>query len=298
MARMSSFGPSARHRRTRSYWSLRHGQAPEGGLLAVSTMFESFMSELHNQGYLAEWFGESCVDGDREGRAGQNIPGFIYRKTRHANIWPVSERFGTWDDATLYTAIEFFHDYVSKPMSSYYHDFASCGNHYGDFERAPGQREYRTEVNEILRHAGAELEINDSGEVIRRAPLGLETMYAAEFVPIADNDYDAIARHAIEIFRARSSSVQDRRDAVRALADALEELRPRVEAALNTKDEQDLYRLVNAFGIRHRRADQKTNYDQSIFLSWMFNYLLSALHASTRLISRAAPHDHDSTSHE
>jgi hypothetical protein len=74
---------------------------------------------------------------------------------------------------------------------------------------------------------------------------------------------------------------------VKALADALEELRPQVKAALNSKDEGDLFALVNGYGIRHRRIDQKTNYDEAIFLSWMFNYLLAALHASTRLINRS-----------
>jgi hypothetical protein len=73
---------------------------------------------------------------------------------------------------------------------------------------------------------------------------------------------------------------------VKALADALEVLRPKIKAALTNKDEADLFTLVNAFGIRHKRSDQKTSYDETIFLSWMFNYLLAALHASTRLINR------------
>ncbi len=141
-------------------------------------------------------------------------------------------------------------------------------------------------MNDLLGHAGLDFELGEDGVVVRKAPLGLETLYEAEFVPVEGTDYESVARHAIKVFRARGSSTQDRRDAVKALADALEELRPQVEAALNSKDESDLYTLVNAYGIRHKRADQKTNYDQAIFLSWMFNYLLAALHASTRLINR------------
>lgn len=271
---------------SRLYWSLRHGTAPDGGLLPASVMFDSLVSELTREGYLAEWFGQSCVDGDITGRAGQNLGAFVYRKTRHANIWPVADHARGWDEDTLYTAVEFFYDHVSRGIDGRYHSYLGCGQHYDTYDPEAGRAVYRAEVNELLDHAGLDFELGDDGIVLRKAPLGLEALYEAEFVPVVGTDYEAVARHAITVFRARGSSIQDRRDAVKALADALETLRPEVEAALHSKDEGELYTLVNAFGIRHNRADQKTDYDPAIFLSWMFNYLLAALHASTGLINR------------
>lgn len=266
---------------------MRHGTAPEGGLVPAATMFESLVSELMVDGYLTEWFGQNCVDGDFPGRAGDNPAAYVYRKTRHANIWPVGEHAREWDADTLYTAIEFFFDHVSKGTDGYLHSYNNCGYHYNAFEQESGQGYYRTEVNDLMAQAGLDFELGEDGIVVRKAPLGLETLYEAEFVPVGGTDYESVARHAIQVFRARGSSSQDRRDAVKALADALEELRPQVKAALNSKDEADLFTLVNGYGIRHKRADQKTNYDEAIFLSWMFNYLLAALHASTRLINRS-----------
>ena len=87
---------------------------------------------------------------------------------------------------------------------------------------------------------------------------------------------------AILKFRRRGSSASDRRDAVRDLADVLEFLREEVKKVLKSADESDLFNLANNFGIRHHRKGQKTDYDQSIWLSWMFYYYLATIHACVR----------------
>ncbi len=271
----------------RPYWSGRHRRSPAQGIAGASRMFEGLARQLVDQGFFAEWFGQECVDGPIVGLAGREPTAFVLRRTGHADIWPVGEQARDWDDASLFTAVEFCHDHVSKPTEAGYHSYNDCGDHYTAFDGRSGREEYRTAVNSILDIATLPFELDATGAVVHRAPPGLETMYAAGFVTVSGSDYDPTARHAIEVFRARGSSVEDRRDAVKALADVLEELRPLVEGSLRTKDEQDLYALMNRFGIRHRRAGQQTDYDGAIFLSWMFNYLLAAIHASTRLINRA-----------
>lgn len=79
----------------------------------------------------------------------------------------------------------------------------------------------------------------------------------------------------------------DRRDAVRDLADVLESLRSEAKTVLTKRDEADLFNLANNFGIRHFNAQQKMEYDQDIWLSWMFYYYLATIHAVTRLIERS-----------
>lgn len=49
---------------------------------------------------------------------------------------------------------------------------------------------------------------------------------------------------------------------------------------------KDLFNIANNFGIRHYNKEQKTNYDQNIWLSWMFHFYLATLHASLRLIEK------------
>lgn len=91
---------------------------------------------------------------------------------------------------------------------------------------------------------------------------------------------------AIRKFRSRVGRSEDRRDAVRDLADLVELLRDRASNTLESADERDLFHLANKFGIRHANAAQKTDYDLDIWLDWMFFHYLASIRAYTRLIAR------------
>jgi hypothetical protein len=81
--------------------------------------------------------------------------------------------------------------------------------------------------------------------------------------------------------------MDERRDAIRDLADVLEYLRPRLKTALTKKDEAALFEIANNFGIRHHNAEQRTDYDKPIWYSWIFYYYLATIHAAVRLIERS-----------
>ena len=55
---------------------------------------------------------------------------------------------------------------------------------------------------------------------------------------------------------------------------------------LNNKDEKALFNIANNFGIRHHNDKQQTNYDPAIWLSWMFYFYLSTIHAVVRMIEK------------
>ena len=93
-------------------------------------------------------------------------------------------------------------------------------------------------------------------------------------------------RVAAAKLKYRRRSLSERKDAVRDLADVLEYLRPEVKKALKSKDESELFQLANNFGIRHHNKDQKTDYDESIWLSWMFYHYLASIHACLRLVEK------------
>jgi hypothetical protein len=69
---------------------------------------------------------------------------------------------------------------------------------------------------------------------------------------------------------------------VRDLADVLEYLRPKVKALLTSADEKDIFNIANNFGIRHHNDQQKTGYEASLWLSWMFYFYLSTIHVLLR----------------
>jgi hypothetical protein len=73
---------------------------------------------------------------------------------------------------------------------------------------------------------------------------------------------------------------------LRELADVLEYLRPDIKKVLASKDESDLFNIANIFGIRHYYIDQKVDYDNPIWYSWIFNYYLAKIHAALRLVAK------------
>src|SRR5690349_16089662 len=89
-------------------------------------------------------------------------------------------------------------------------------------------------------------------------------------------------------FRSRNSTKADRRQAVRELADALEAIRGEIKEEMLPKDERELFLLANGFGIRHNNREQRSDYDDAIWLTWAFYVYLATIHAVLRLKERQA----------
>jgi hypothetical protein len=107
-----------------------------------------------------------------------------------------------------------------------------------------------------------------------------------EFSEIDPENIENRINSAILKFRSYRSSQEERRDAVRNLADILEFLKPKLKLVLTQKDESDLFNIANNFGIRHHNDQQRTNYDKSIWYEWMFYYYLATIRATLKLIKR------------
>ena len=86
----------------------------------------------------------------------------------------------------------------------------------------------------------------------------------------------------VRLFRRRNSTLGDRHNAVRTLADIFEQLRPELKKAITKNDEGDLFNIANNFAIRHNNDKQKTDYDKALWLSWMFYFYLGTLHYAVR----------------
>ena len=146
-----------------------------------------------------------------------------------------------------------------------------------------GQIAYREKVNTVLEHYKNKFELSQNGEVLHKPEAGFENIFNAD-MPSKDENIVERINAATTNYRRHGSSIDDRRQAVRDLADVLEYLRPQVQELLTNKDEKDLFNIANNFGIRHHNDKQKTSYDAAIWLSWMFYYYLATIHVVLRKI--------------
>lgn len=265
-------------------------------------MVLSVLDGLRALGYFQEDFGIECVDGDSAGKLGPDPAAFFLRKIGRDGIWPywdqsnehedIPPASGDWDQDILFDVIEVLYDHIGTPAedkSAYYHDFAGCGWHYKTFNRPAGRATYREQMNEVLRLVDPPYEIDEAGLIVHRAPEEFQPMIDAP-LPASADPTDVVGRveSAKKAFRVRGATTDDRRHAVRDLADVLELLRPQVKTVMLSKDEAAIFELANGFAIRHHRRDQRKDYEQDTWLRWGFYVYLATIHAVTRMIDRQA----------
>ncbi len=265
---------------TRAYYSQRTGSNPNLNGLPLSDVVELFVrvyDQLRSEGYFDEAFGFSCVDaGEIPGRV-HDIDLEILLAVRKKDLWPIAEHSQKYSEDDLFDLIEFLFQHVSKPVDGHHHRWNECGMHWETFNQQDGRQDYRYRINNVLAHYERRFELSPDGEVLRRVEAGFEPIFDAD-VPSEDTNVVSRIDAAVLAYRRHGSTVQQRRQAVRDLVDVLEYLRPKVTAFLTRKDERDLFNIANNFGLRHHNDKQKTAYDASLWLSWMFYFYLSTIH--------------------
>ena len=246
-----------------------------------------YLVQLETEGHFQQHLGYHCVDnGFVPGLIETDPQTEILLTLRKSNLWPIESTIDNWSEDDLFDMIEFLYAHTSKPTERYFHSYYSCGWHCMKFDSKAGQLEYRDKINRFLLAYDSGFELSKEGEVLATPPTGLEPLLEA---PPAHSDAENVTNRvaaALRKFRRHRASIEERRDAVRDLADVLEFLRPQLKVVLASQDEKDLFNIANNFGIRHHRSDQKTDYDQEIWLGWVFYYYLATIHTAVRLLER------------
>jgi hypothetical protein len=142
-------------------------------------------------------------------------------------------------------------------------------------------------VNLLLESYKSGYELSEPGEILELAQPGTAPLLAAN-LPSIDGNVTERVTSAIAKYRRYRSTIAERRDAIRDLADVLEYIRPKLKEVLTKPDEADLFNIVNNFGIRRHNQQQKSDYDASIWLSWMFYFYLATIHAAMRMLDKKA----------
>lgn len=272
----------------RKYYSVRTGKSQEDIRLDLPLLKRTFLNaykSYRKRYYFQEAFGYDCTDeGFKPGIAGEDIEIFFLTKLRKTNLWPIETKIEEYTEDDLFDVVELLYDLVSKPIQGYFHKWNNCGWHYSTFDKNTGQSEFHTDVNSLLNSYEEGYELSLEGEVLLKGGPGLQELLATELPRHDPKNVDDKVRYTVLKFRRHRASVEDKKEAVRTLADVLEFLRPQIKQLPLSKDERDLFNIANNYGIRHHNPDQKTDYDQDIYLEWIFYSYLSTIHLVIRLI--------------
>jgi len=270
----------------RNYYSVRTGKINPNNKVDFDVLKQLFLMSykiLDRAGYFQKYFGIDCVDGAVEGQIGDEFDAYVFINLRKENLFPIYTKLKDYDEDDFFDVLEFLHDHCSKGLNGYYHNWNNCGYHYEEFNDIEGQKYFREIINPILRDYQNGYEISECGEILILSDNGLSNLFEAD---IPTNDQENISNRinsSITKFRRYKSTLEDRKEAIRELADVLEFLRPEIKKHLDKKDENDIFNIANNFGIRHHNVDQKVNYDKAIWYSWIFYYYLATLHAVLRI---------------
>jgi hypothetical protein len=268
---------------TRRYYSSRTNPARSGLTL------EELYWKLHNL-YLI-----FCNKDYFKGKAGiteYNLPDAIKNEAALAlsfELFPITE----WpkQDITedyIFDAIEFLYDHVSKPGELVWITTNSGYNYedYDSYDDQAGQEEFRNKANTFLADYRTGFELTKDGVILALGTDGLQYLLDAEIIPFDEANVDNKVRNAIAKWRNRHLSLSEKKEAIRELADVFEWLKKTKDLGnvLDKKDESMIFDIANNFGIRHHDPKQKTNYDRTIWYSWIFHFYLATYHAVIRML--------------
>ena len=269
----------------RKYYAARKGMMnlDQMDFYSLKRVFRHIFDELENDFYFREATGYSCVDeGDIRGIWGSDIEAYIFLELKMVDIWPIQDKIEWYDEPTLFTIIEFLYEFVSEPQSKWYHDYARCGWHTSDYDKEIGRENYRMKINKILKEYDKGYQLSLEGEIIEITPKGFEEL--VEEIPQTDDpdNIDNRIKTSITKYFRYGSNIDEKKDAIRSLADVLEYLK-KEGCVLASKDDSDLFEIINRYDIRHHNRSQQSGYDVNIWYDWFFYNFLSSIKVLVKL---------------
>jgi hypothetical protein len=268
---------------TRQYYSSRNNP--------TSITLSDLYWKLQN---LFELFKEKDYLKSKAGITSSNIPAEImYEASIALNFqpFPITKwELGTYTEDQIFDTIEFLYDYVSKP-GKWANMTDDSGWNYSDYENydeAAGREEFRRKANQILSEYKTGFELTKDGLILSKATGSLKYILDADIIPYDEINVDSKVQHAIKKWRNRHLSPVEQKEAIREMADVFEWLKKTKDLSnvFDSKDESAIFDIANNFAIRHHNPKQKTQYDSTIWFSWIFHFYLATYHAAIRLLQK------------
>jgi hypothetical protein len=210
----------------------------------------------------------------------KNADIYVYGITKMMDIWPIEDNIRLYNEVDLFTVMELLYDHIRVYILGSTYPFEKKCLETEETEKK--KKAYRAKINTILKHYNGGYELSEDGEIQKLSPPGFETLIEEA---IGTNDPDSIdlrVKYAISKFSRYNSSVEDKKEAVRTLADVLEYLKES-DIRLPRDDEKNLFNIINNFDIRHLNRKQQSDYDKDIWYDWMFYTFLASIRVLLKL---------------
>lgn len=274
---------------SREYFSTRQGaESNKIALEHLRDIIRIQYTKFEKEGYFQHRFGYQCVDaGYVLGKAGIPIRDelIVTFGSRGDLIDPTLVNFKKMDLFSLFDLIEFLYDNTSKPINPTIHSWNGCGLHVGsDANYNLGKYEWREEMNKHLPHFETPYTLTTAGN-IEEIPSseGLTKLTQNNTQHNAPETIDNRVNHACTLFLKGNSTIEEKRDALKNLADVLEHLRDDVQSKIPNDEGNRIFEIANTFGIRHHSETQKTDYNQGVYYYWIFYSYLATIDLLARL---------------
>ena len=273
----------------RRYFSDRQNQSLNSiSLEHFRKIIEIQYTQFKQKGYFQHQFGYYCVD------AGF-VPGItslsmkdqlvIAFGSRGESLVPATNNFKHVDLFSLFDLIEFLYDHIAKPVQPSYHDYNDCGIHVGDEANYDlGKYEWREEFNKHLPHLEIPYTLTAEGNIEELpSSKGLKNLVQNPTSHDSPETIDDRINHACALFLKSNTTLNEKRDALKNLADVLELLRKDLKSYIPNNEEQRLFEIANTFGIRHHNDQQRTDYNRGVYYYWIFYCYLATIDLLARL---------------
>lgn len=254
-----------------------HTSAPDDSYQSLGVQFAELLRGMQDHGYFPVALPRDCVDA---GTDWDEVSVSVSRAIHMPFEWYGNPQAAIgWNEPLIYSLMEYFHDQAQRPRTpGTFHTFGGCGPHYADHSAESGGAVYRWRVNDLLDRHRVGLNLGKTGDergrLVHRFGTPLDDAADQRAAQGAGDPGDEVA-HAIRDFRERGASATQKRSALALLYGALEHRRAQAKIVLG-KDEDDLFKIANNFGLRHRNDRQRMDYGDE-FLDYMFSAYLSAV---------------------
>lgn len=274
-----------------------HDNLPEPTSLGLYELFKS-KADSH---WFANPFPEQCQDG--KGIAGTNLGG-LWSNVRALVPQLKEEKWGVspiQPDGAIFDLMEYAAGKLSKPIQGAYHSY--LGHHELTFDQTAGRKEFRDEVNQILRRGGTMYELSPNLQVVRIGTPAVQQVIEQMTPASGDADLDDLLLRAKGLYISHKQG--DRALALEKLWDAFERLKT-IDVLGNKKQSANalldhiassefkaftstemkaLTDLGNQFMIRHHETDKHPvpQEAQDYLFARMGSLIVFLLKASNRL---------------